>query len=263
MAEQYSLDNAELKHGKRFIDLDAEPFTMLSPIEGYETKPLVSIEEAIKPLVTLVPKIEKKAYFAKERCKEIKDSELSLDEAASIMLYTMDWEPSGKSLYSVLNGTLRSAERKGLKPWFSYLKLVLTAFNRLPPWEDDCLYRGIRKHWTELSSNQDKIIWWGFSSCTTSLKVLESEQFLGKTGERTLFLITTKSGKNVQKYSMFPNESEVVLPPGRLFKVHTSLQQEGGLYVVHLKETEPPFPLLEPLPEVNLMFLFRILLGCF
>ncbi len=34
----------------RFIDADNEPTKTLLPIEGYEKYPLVSIEEAIKPV---------------------------------------------------------------------------------------------------------------------------------------------------------------------------------------------------------------------
>ncbi|CAF1317761.1 unnamed protein product, partial [Rotaria sordida] len=33
------------------------------------------------------------------------------------------------------------------------------------------------------------MVWWGLSSCTTALTVLQSEQFLGQTGDRTLFMI--------------------------------------------------------------------------
>ncbi|CAF4254740.1 unnamed protein product, partial [Rotaria sordida] len=42
----------------RFADFGALPKRMLAPIEGYENMPVVPLEEAVKPLVKIVPKIE-------------------------------------------------------------------------------------------------------------------------------------------------------------------------------------------------------------
>ncbi|CAF4077434.1 unnamed protein product, partial [Rotaria sp. Silwood1] len=49
----------EAKASLRFADLGTLPKRMLAPIEGYENMPVVSLEEAVKPLVSIVPKVER------------------------------------------------------------------------------------------------------------------------------------------------------------------------------------------------------------
>ncbi|CAF3099792.1 unnamed protein product, partial [Rotaria sp. Silwood2] len=43
----------------RFADMGVLPKRMLAPIEGYEKVPLVTLEEAVKSLVKIVPKVER------------------------------------------------------------------------------------------------------------------------------------------------------------------------------------------------------------
>ena len=95
------------------------------------------------------------------------------------------------------------------------------------------------------------LIWWGFSSCTSTMDVLENEQFLGSTGTRTLFTIECTSGINIREHSFFKKEDEILLPPGRQFTVVSCLNQSGGLHMIQLKEIQPPYPFLKPLPKVN------------
>ena len=102
----------------------------------------------------------------------------SCDESASIMLYSMEWEPYQKCLYFVLNATLRAADRRKLPVWFLYLRLILTALSRLPS-VSRTIYRGIKLDLLKDYSKNKKFVWWGFSSCTRSVEVLESDQFLG------------------------------------------------------------------------------------
>ena len=116
---------------QRIGDLSREPLEMLMPIAGYKDLSLVSLEEAVQKLVPILPMIQTYAYVAKQRCKKTADS-LTQDESASIMLYTMEWEPQNECLYVVLNATLRSIDRQKLKPWFLYLRLFLNGFQRLP-----------------------------------------------------------------------------------------------------------------------------------
>jgi hypothetical protein len=258
MAKKYSDDNVddESQHNQRFSDFAAEPRRMLMPIQGYEKQSLVTLEEAVEPIVSVVPDVKRMAYVAKMKCKNPPADSLSLDESASIMLYSMEWQPHDECLYFVLNATLRSENRRELTPWFLFLKLILTAFARLPL-SPRFAYRGIkcdmRKNYPEGST----IIWWGFSSCTSTMGVLNNEQFLGSTGTRTLFTIECTSGKDIRHHSNFHSEDEILLPPGRQFKVISCLNQSGGLYMIQLKEIEPPYPLLEPVSKVNQYFVFR------
>ncbi|CAF4251026.1 unnamed protein product [Rotaria sp. Silwood2] len=94
------------------------------------------------------------------------------------------------------------------------------------------------------------VVWWGFSSCATSLNVLQSEQFLGKTGVRTMFHIECESGKDIRNHSFFPTEDEILLLAATQFNVIGCLDQ-GDLHVIQLKETQPPHPLLQSVPIVT------------
>jgi len=73
----------------RFSDVPTESKRMLPPIQGYENMPLVSLEEAIHPLISLVPEIERMAWTVKQNHFEGEHG-LTDDESASILLYTME-----------------------------------------------------------------------------------------------------------------------------------------------------------------------------
>ena len=245
MASSSSAKNSAL----RFADLGTVSKRMLAPIEGYEKMPLVSLEEAVKPLVDIVPRVERNVFIVKENCEEPVDG-LTSDESASIMLYTFESIPHEDSLYVILNATLRSEQRQELKPWFLYLRLILTALARLPS-RNRSVHRGVREDLRKQYPIGKSIIWWGFSSCTTSIGVLECESFFGKTGTRTLFQIECHNGKDVKNHSFVQKENEVLLLPARQFMVTSCLDAGNGLHIIQLQETEPKYPLLEPVPLSN------------
>lgn len=58
---------------------------------------------------------------------------LTKDEIAAIYLYTMPWPNATASLYYNLNKALRTADRSAAKPYFPYLRLLLSALKKLPP----------------------------------------------------------------------------------------------------------------------------------
>ncbi len=88
---------------------------------------------------------------------------------------------------------------------------------------------------------------WSVSSCTVSLEILESEQFLGTTGLRTLFSIECQNGKSAMAHSYFKEkEKEIILMPGSYFEVVGQLHSGNDLHIIHLKEIQPPFPLIKP-----------------
>jgi hypothetical protein len=95
----------------------------------------------------------------------------------------------------------------------------------------------------------ETIVWWGFSSCTTTVEVLKSNLFLGETGTRTMFHIQCETARDVRKHSYYSKENEVLLLAATQFEVISSLKQ-GDLLIIQLKETRPPHPLLQPVPIV-------------
>ncbi|CAF4673180.1 unnamed protein product [Rotaria socialis] len=245
------VDIEEQQHTQRFSDILGEPCQMLMPIEGYEKKPIVTLEEAVEPIVEYVPDVRRRAYFAKMKCAEISPGELSIDEAASITLYSMEWQPQDECLYHVLNKTLRNVNRRKLTPWFLFLKLILTALAHLPSMART-VYRGVKQDLRKEYPKGKIFVWWGFSSCTTTLDVLQNELFLGETGRRTFFTIECDSGKDIRKYSCYQAEDEILLPAARQFKVVACLSQGKDFYMIQLKEIQPPFPLIELVPQSSL-----------
>ncbi|CAF1152170.1 unnamed protein product, partial [Rotaria sordida] len=219
MASKYVDIDEEPAHTQRFSDIAGEPCRMLMPIQGYEKKPLVTLEEAVEPIVSYVPDVKRMVYIAKMKCAELSPGGLPIDRAASITLYSMEWEPQNECLYYVLNQTLRNENRQKLKPWFLYLRLILTALAQLP--SSVCnAFRGVKRDMRKEYPEGKTFVWWGFSSCTSKISVLQNEQFLGTTGPRTFFTI----------------EFEACLSQGK------------DLYLIQLKEIQPPFSLIELVP---------------
>jgi hypothetical protein len=73
-----------------------EPKQMLKPIAGYEREPLVSLEEACKPLEDLLDdELKQNISIAKINSKEPLFG-LTSDEFAAIHLYTMEWYERSK-----------------------------------------------------------------------------------------------------------------------------------------------------------------------
>lgn len=230
----------------RFSDLANEPIDhLLVPIKGYQEKPLVSLSEAIEPVSGFFNEIEDNVFVALSNCQNPAEA-LTQDESASIHLYTMEFD-GGPSLYAVLNQSLRAENRGDLIPWFLFLKLFFTALYKLPS-HVGVVWRGIKG--VDLSSKYKtgaKFPWWGVSSCTTSLEVLEKNEFLGKHGKRTLFSIECINGKSVAKHSYFKStEQEIILMPGSYFEVIGKMNPAPDLHIVQLKEITPPIQLVKP-----------------
>ncbi|CAF1258040.1 unnamed protein product [Adineta steineri] len=202
------LRDFEPQHARRILDELAPSQEMRKPIENFDDIPVVSLEEAVEPLVSLVPNVKEMVSKAREKCDKPKDG-LTTNESTSIMLYSLEWEPRENSFYIILNNTLRAEDKEKL------------------PSVNQTIHRG-----------------WGFSSCTNSVQVLQSEQFLGKTGDRTLFNIDCESGKNIQQHSFFPTEDEILLVAARKFKVISCLDSRNGLFIIQMKEVESDYPLL-------------------
>ncbi|CAF4647553.1 unnamed protein product, partial [Rotaria socialis] len=242
-------EEAIIQRISRMNDVVQESLEILAPIGGYSKMPLVSLEEAVEPLVPILPDVQAHAYTAILKCKKPADK-LTQDESASIMLYTMGWDPPEECLYVALNNTLRAIDRQNaLRPWYLYLRLFLNALFRLPLLAVTA-YRGVKLDLSRRYIEGETIVWWGFSSCTTSVSVLKSELFLGKIGNRTMFTLHCKSARDIRKHSFYPVEDEVLLMAATQFKVMGSLDQ-GNLHIIQLEETTPRHPLLQPVPIIG------------
>lgn len=234
----------------RYTDLLGEHTDhLLAPIKGYEKAPLVGLSEAIDKVAKFFEEIEDNVQVALINCQNPVDG-LTQQESAAIHLYTMEFS-GGPSLYTILNETLRAEVRSDLQPWFLYLKLFMTALYKLTP-QRRRVWRGIRGvNLSNKYTTGTKFAWWGVSSCTTNMSLLESDKFLGQTGERTLFSIECINGRAVVNHSYFKNvEDEVILMPGSYFEVLGVLNPGQGLHIIELQEIQPPLVLIKPPFEV-------------
>ncbi|CAF4077950.1 unnamed protein product [Rotaria magnacalcarata] len=251
MASKY-VDDQESGHRQRFSDIEENPRRKLMPISGFEKHPIVTLEEAVEPLEKIVENVKNNVAWAKWKCTETPADNLTVNQSAAIILYTMESNCEKECVYYVLNSTLRDEDRKNLKPWFLYLRLLMSALALLPSLQIH-VYRGVRGNLKSALKAGEQIIWWGFSSCTADLIVLSNDRFLGSTGVRTLFSIDCKTGKDIKNHSAFPRESEILLPAARCFQVIACLPQGPDRNIIQLKEIESPVKLIELEPGVNMV----------
>ena len=90
----------------------------LNPISGYENELIVSLEESLQPIKSLLKNVDHHIKIAKENCYYLNVDQLTRDQSSSIYLYTM--ECGEESFYRVLNQSLRSENRQELKRWFLF-----------------------------------------------------------------------------------------------------------------------------------------------
>ena len=226
---------------------DVEIEINFNPITGLDKVPIVSLDEAMN-----AAKADKefsehdlsinKNYalkFGRHLKKEAGDAEvLNVEEIAVIQLYTQQ-----TVLFAILNTRLRNGDRNVLKPFLLFIKLFLNALYKLPS-TSSALFRGVKKNLTKLFAKDDEKTWWGFSSTTRSAEVLQSEEFLGEHGQRTLFHIEGLNAYDISKYSAFPNEQELLLPAGSEFVVMGILILGEDLRMIQLRQT--PYQYLFP-----------------
>ena len=235
---------------RRFLDGSEERLNALTPLRGYAEEPLVSLKAAAENVRTLIDDVDSRVWTAMGRCEDPSDG-LTRDESAAIVLYTIEWDPRHPSLYAVLNQTLRLENRRRLRPWFPYLKLILTGLFRLPSIRST-VWRGVHGDLRSRYQQGRTITWWGFSSCTTTLNILQDSHYLGTSDPRTLFAIDCINGKDIKRHSYFAQEDEILLLPCTHLQVVGHLTSTENLHIIHLREVPPPFTLLEsPDPMIS------------
>lgn len=231
----------------RISDVGQEPLKTLAPLKGYESVPLVPLEAAAIPLSACVPGIEGFVEMAKKQCRNYKlPAGLTIDQAASIALYTMETSSNDPSVYRALNSILRSEDKKLLPPWYLYIKLLLTGLSYFPSAHQH-IYRGVASSLYKNYVKDSIVTWWTFSSCATEIDVLQI--FLPTKGARTMFTIECDSGKDISCLSDFPDEKEVLLLPETQFRVIAILDNGNELHTIQLRETRSPLSIPPPINQ--------------
>jgi len=223
----------------RFLDTaNVSDSKTLLPLMGFDQTPQVSFAEACKPLMFIVELGRMMtlciAMVRKRKASGEIDLNFPEDLACMLSLYSASWTVAAQSFYHMMNGALRTEDRSQVKPWYSALCLMCTAVKALQP-VTGILYRGVRGNLASKYQKGDRVVWWAWSSCTAELNVLENEDFLGQTGERTLFEIRDAVGFDIQQFSWYKKEAEVLLPPGTEVVVTGSLNAAPGLTIIQLQ----------------------------
>ena len=197
-----------------------------SPIFGYENSPVLTLEEAVEKIIPLVSRVMDYVTTAKKKYNR-RSPLLTRDESAAVYLYSMT-----TSFFSSLNETLRAANRDALKPWFAFLKLFMTALEKLPSIRKT-VWRGVYGDVGSVFDNNNMDIWWSVNSCTMDLKIVQG--FLCEKG--TLFAIEALNAKDISEFSAISEEQEIILMPGTRVRARCeSLNFIDRLFVVHLEE---------------------------
>ena len=137
---------------------------------------------------------------------------MTKDLAAFLNFYCQE-----SPFYPEINRLLRDEVRGHLVPYFSWLRGFLSACYCLPLQPDNVL-RGVKKNLKSDFSKGQQVVWWSITSTTRDIGVLQSAQFLGSKGARTMFTIRARSLVNIRDFSMCPEE-ELILLPGTILKV--------------------------------------------
>jgi hypothetical protein len=224
---------------------DVEDGDVLVPIFGLNATPALLALASIRHIVDTCPEfaarveadggwtmpVKAAEMFAKKIVDKpnLNPHKLLVCFIMAIHMYTQEW-----ALYKELNARLRSRDRKRLMPFFPYLRLLLTAFTCIPP-SASTVFRGVKRDLVSKFKKGEQVIWWSVTSTTTSMGTLQEELFLGKTGKRTMFCISTKSFRDIRHYSAIGIESESCGLPGTCFDVDDLLDQ-GDLQIVQMSE---------------------------
>ena len=163
---------------------------------------------------------------------------------AALQMYTLEFR--GTSVFAALNEALRSKVRARCVPFRRYIWMLMHAMREAPAFDGATIFRGVHEDLRATYKKGRTVTWSGFSSCTSSLDVLQNEQFCGASEERTIFIIALTQGRarSIADVSMVETEDEVLLPPNTRVLVDSTLDAGGGLVLVSLTELEPLDPIL-------------------
>jgi len=185
--------------------------------------------------------VEDLPFYARKalaNAQEINDDLLTIDEIAAINLYTMEWKDLTMSFYFVVNRYLREFDNKSTKYFYPLVKLIVSGLKKLVPFNGTVwrAFNGVANVYTLYKKGQE-VCWSAFTSCSSDVSVCGSG-FFAAGGENTLFNIQVKRSYSISKYSMVPNESEILLLPGSKLNVVDVLQVNSSLVIVQLQQKE-------------------------
>lgn len=185
------------------------------------------------------------------------DDEFTKEDAAAIAMYTYDLGPKAfeNNPDRIINKSIAGGNYESLQRASGLLYLVMRALRKLPRVTGITLYRGVRGvvKLDEDHYHEGNVITWPVISSTSPVidEVKESLAAGSESGEAvgTLFVIENAWGYNIQPYSLFPNEAEILIEPDRQFKVISVARDD--LTVVTLQMLDTPLSLPDVFGQGN------------
>ena len=167
------------------------------------------------------------------------------EDAAAVAMYTYDFGSNEfeSNPYRIVNKSLVGRNYAALQKASGLLYLVMAALRKLPRTTGRTLYRGVRN---EVNLDEDHyyegnvIAWTALSSTSPDMNAVKDFLANGSsTGNAsgTLFIIEGAWGYNVQPYSLFPDEEEILLELCRQFKVVSVIKSELTIIKLHMLDT--------------------------
>lgn len=126
-------------------------------IEGYENIPILPLVDTLKDLKDIISNFEENLSSAIKKSNCLLDG-LDANESAAIYFYTIGKE---YNISKALNVVLRDDDRTKLKPYLSYLKLLLTALWKLPS-STTTVWRASPSDLQSKYPVGKTFVWWGF-----------------------------------------------------------------------------------------------------
>ena len=173
------------------------------------------------------------------------------DDIAAVAMYTFDFGARHyeSNPFRLINKELAGQDKEGLQRISGMLYLVLTALRKLPRVTKRTLYRGVRQD-ANIKEGQyaegSTVTWSAFSSTSPDMNTTKAFLAKGSSDGKaagTLFIIERGWGYDLQPYSLYPSETEILLEPERQFKVTSVLN--GELVIVTLEMIDSPLVLPE------------------
>lgn len=190
-------------------------------------KPTKELDESLDAM-GLTKKEVQQVLADGARCQEMVKQigiSVSADSAAAIYAYTQE-EPN---VYNKLNAASRGRGNRAkllLNIYRDYLHHLYNASTTMPNFAGRT-YRGIT---VRLASNKypvGEVITWHQMSSTTK-RITATLPFLRRTAsgglEGTLFVVNVIAGKEIDLFSAFPNEDEVLIPINSFFLVEAKIE---------------------------------------
>lgn len=170
------------------------------------------------------------------------------DDAAAIALYTFEFaniEYLESAPCRIINRNLVKRNYVSMQQAGGMIYLVMNALRKLPRCSGETLYRGV-KSYVSLDDYHyyagNIITWPALSSTTTDVESVKNSLAVGTVNDRpsgTLFIIENGWGYDIQPYSIYPNDIEIVLEPERQFRV-ISVRQKYDLTEITLEMLNTP-----------------------